>query len=144
MWNNGAFFYNRYVNNLGSANITNVYNKTVIVNNTTINNVSYNGGPGGITAKPTPVQLAAAKEAHIEPTPLQIQHEHAASATPALFASKNHGLPPVAATAHPADLKGPGAIPAKAAGQMPPQPASLWTFKIRTDSTAWPKPSAQL
>ena len=30
-WNNGAYFYNRYVNNIGNVpNITNVYNTTVI------------------------------------------------------------------------------------------------------------------
>ena len=34
--------------NVSSTHITNVYvNKTVIVNNTTVNNVSYNGGAGG-------------------------------------------------------------------------------------------------
>ena len=55
-WNNGAFFYNRSVNNITNVtNITNVYNKTVI-NNVTINNVSYNGGNGGITARPTPAE----------------------------------------------------------------------------------------
>jgi len=43
-WNNGGFFYNRSVNNV--TNVTNVYTKTVIVNNVT-NNVSYNGVSGG-------------------------------------------------------------------------------------------------
>ena len=47
-WNNGAFFYNRSVNNITNVtNITNVYNRTV-VNNITVNNVSYNGGNGGL------------------------------------------------------------------------------------------------
>jgi hypothetical protein len=36
------------VNNVNVTNIHNVYNKTVI-NNTTINHVSYNGGNGGIS-----------------------------------------------------------------------------------------------
>jgi hypothetical protein len=45
-WNHGAFFYNRSVNNVSNVtNITNVYNKTV-VNNVTVNNVSYSGGRG--------------------------------------------------------------------------------------------------
>src|SRR5271168_3354123 len=44
-WNNGAFFYNRSVNNV--TKVTNVYTKTVIVNNT-VNRVSYNGGAGGL------------------------------------------------------------------------------------------------
>src|ERR1022692_2743660 len=44
-WNNGAFNYNRSVNNVNVTNITNVYSKTVI-NETTVNHVSYNGGEG--------------------------------------------------------------------------------------------------
>ena len=34
-WRGGAFFYNRSVNNFSNVQITNVYNKTVVVNNTT-------------------------------------------------------------------------------------------------------------
>ena len=44
-WRDGAFFYNRSVNNISNVSITNVYNKTVVVTNVT--NVSYNGGAGG-------------------------------------------------------------------------------------------------
>src|SRR6266567_3394994 len=54
-WRNGAFFYNRSVNNV--TNITNVYNKTVIVNET-VRNISYNGGAGGTTARPTAAEEA--------------------------------------------------------------------------------------
>src|SRR2546430_2420404 len=39
-WRNGAFFYNRTVNNISNVStITNVYSKTVIINNKT--NVSF-------------------------------------------------------------------------------------------------------
>ena len=41
-WNNGAFYYNRSVNNVNVTNIHNVYNKTVI-NNNRVNYASYNG-----------------------------------------------------------------------------------------------------
>ena len=51
-WDGGHFFYNRSVANVNVTNIHNVYNTTV-VNNTTINRVSYNGGNGGINARPT-------------------------------------------------------------------------------------------
>jgi hypothetical protein len=108
-WNNGAYFYNSSVNNVSNANITNVYNQTVVNNNT--NNVSYNGGTGGTTAQPTAQELAAAKERHVGPTPLQVQHVQAASKDPAFFASKNHGVPAVAATARPGVFKGPGVVP---------------------------------
>ena len=54
-WDNDHFFYNRSVTNVNVTNIHNVYNTTVI-NNTTVNRVSYNGGNGGINARPTPEQ----------------------------------------------------------------------------------------
>ena len=47
-WENGHFFYNRSVNNVNVTDIHNVYNTTVI-NSTTVNRVSYNGGNGGIS-----------------------------------------------------------------------------------------------
>src|SRR2546423_488038 len=48
-WRGGEFFYNRSGTNVNVTNITNVYNKTVIVNNHTP--VPYNGGQGGIGAR---------------------------------------------------------------------------------------------
>jgi hypothetical protein len=106
-WNNGAFNYNSSVTNIGGAHITNVYNKTVVENHTT-NNVSYNGGPGGTTAKPTPEELAAAKEPHTPPTGAQESHQKAASTNKALFSKNNHGKPPIAATERPGEFKGAG------------------------------------
>jgi hypothetical protein len=61
-WTNGAFFYNRSVNNV--RDVTNIYNKTVVVNSTTINNVSYNGSTGGIPARPTAQEEAATQVRH--------------------------------------------------------------------------------
>ena len=43
-WRGREFFYNRSVNNVNITNVTNIYNKTVIVNNNT--HVAYNGGQG--------------------------------------------------------------------------------------------------
>jgi len=114
-WNNGALYYNRAVNNIGNTQITNVYNRTV-VNNTTINNVSYNGGNGGTVAQPTPQQRAFAREPHTPPTPVQVQHQQAASSKHALLASVNQGRPPIAATSRPAQFSGPGVVPARNAG----------------------------
>jgi hypothetical protein len=110
-WRNGAFFYNQSVNNISNVSITNVYNKTVVVNNTT--NVSYNGGAGGTTARPTAEQLAVEKERHIAPTAEQTRNVQAAAKDPTLLLNNNHGHPTVAATAHPAQFKGPGVIAAR-------------------------------
>jgi WXXGXW repeat (2 copies) len=120
-WNNGNFFYNRTVNNVTNVSITNVYIKNVTVNQT-INNVSYNGGAGGIVAQPRPEELAIAREAHVAATPVQLQHVQAATKDRSLFASTNHGAPPIAATMNPGVLKGSGVVPAKASGSAHPQP----------------------
>ncbi len=122
-WDNGHFFYNRSVTNVNVTNIHNVYNTTVINNNTTINRVSYNGGEGGVTARPTPEQETAARERHIDPVPAQTQHRDAARSNPQLRASVNHGKPEVAATAKPGDFRN-GVVKAKSAGgAYTPHPA---------------------
>src|SRR5579883_1196388 len=88
-WQNNVFFYNRSVTNVNTTVITNVYNKTVIVNNTNIKNVSFNGGSGGIQAKPTQTDLLAAKDQHIAPTQDQLNHVKLASQNKDLRASVN-------------------------------------------------------
>jgi len=116
-WRDNHFFYNRTVNNVNVTRVTNVYNTTVINNNTTtVNRVSYNGGPGGITARPTATEEAAAREKHIEPTPSQMQHETLAKSNPQLRASVNNGRPSIAATAKPTEFKGNGVVAATHAG----------------------------
>ncbi len=71
-WDHGHFYYNRAVNNVNVTNIHNVYNTTVI-NDTRVTRVSYNGGNGGIDARPTAAQEAAAREKHIPPVSAQTQ-----------------------------------------------------------------------
>jgi len=83
-WNRGNFVYNR-----------------TVINNVTVNRVSYNGGNGGIMARPNAEEQAAAHEPHRNATDLQSMHEHAASTNRAFLASVNHGAPRVTATAHP-------------------------------------------
>jgi hypothetical protein len=111
-WNGSHYFYNRSVNNVTNVNITNVYNKTVVVNRATA--ASYSGGPGGVQARPTPEQLAAQREPHVQATPVQLQHIQTAQANRSLFASANHGAPPIAATGRPAQFSGPGVVRAQA------------------------------
>ena len=114
-WRGGRFFYNTAVMHVDTVHITNVYvNRTVIVNNNT--HVAFNGGQGGVSARPSPQQEAYAHETHRPPVAAQTQQEHAASQNRALFASTNHGRPAVAATARPGEFSGRGVVAAKAAG----------------------------
>jgi len=94
-WDNGHFFYNRAVMNIDVTNIHNVYNTTIEHN--TVNRVSYNGGQGGLTARPTPGEQAAANERHIPPVSAQTQHVQTARSDPQSRASVNHGNPPTKA-----------------------------------------------
>jgi hypothetical protein len=110
-WRGGNLYYNRTVNNLGNVHVTNVYSKAV-VNNVTVNHISYNGGSGGIQASPTAAQRAAANERHIEATAQQTQHMQSARNEPALRASVNHGRPAIAATARAGQFNGPGVVAA--------------------------------
>ena len=87
-----------------------------MVNNNTYNRVSYNGGPGGVTATPTAAEQAADREKRIGAVAAKTQHLDAARANPELRASANQGRPPIAATPKPTDFKGSGVVPAKAAG----------------------------
>ena len=122
-WQNGAFFYNRSVNNVSNVtNITNVYNQSV-GNAPGVNNVSYNGGNGGISRQPTSEERAAASGRHIPPTTEQTQHQHAASTNQALRASVNHGKPAIAATSKPGVFSGGGVVAAKAAAPYHPAAA---------------------
>jgi YXWGXW repeat-containing protein len=113
-WQGGRMYYNRSVNNINNVNITNVYNKTV-VNNVTVNRISYNGG-NGVHAQPTPEQIAAAREPHIQPTAQQRQHVELARRDMTLHASQNQGRPPIAATPKPAAFTGAGVVSARQGG----------------------------
>ncbi len=114
-WDNGRFFYNRSVNNVNVTRIHNVYNVTV-VKHVTVNRISYNGGQGGINARPRPEDEAAAHERHLPPERLQTQHVQEARSDRQLRASVNKGRPPIAATPRPAAWHDHDVVKAKAAG----------------------------
>jgi hypothetical protein len=117
-WDGGHFFYNRAVVNVNVTNIHNVYNTTV-VHNTTVSRVSYNGGNGGLTTRPTAEEEAAERDRHVAPVAAQTEHAEAARNDPQQRASVNHGRPEVAATARPGEMKGAGAVPAREAEEHP-------------------------
>lgn len=110
-WRDRHFYYNRTVNNVNITNVR-VYNKTVI-NNVTVNRISYNGGRGGINARPNREQETWDRERHFEATNLQRNHERDAGRHRGFLASQNHGRPDVAATSRPGEFHGPRVVPAR-------------------------------
>jgi len=121
-WDNGRFFYNRSVTNVNITNIHNVYNTTVNVRNDT--RVSYNGGNGGINARPTSREEAAMRGRHLPPAAVQTQHVQAARSNRELRASVNQGRPPIAATPRPGEFSGRGVVKAREAGAPYHPPAN--------------------
>ena len=115
-WDDGRYFYNDAANKLGAVHVANVYSEKV-VNNTTINRASFNGGEGGIAAKPTNQELLAEKEPHVPASKLQVDHARASSMRGEQFVSTNQGKPAIAATTRPGEFQGKGVVPAKAAGK---------------------------
>src|SRR5215813_3418929 len=111
-WDNGVFIYNRTVNNFGNVTITHVYEKTVYVE-PGASRVSFNGGSGGTTVRPTQEEQVATHEQHVAAVPSQLQHERTASENKALLASENHGTPTIAATTKPGEFAGKGVVAAK-------------------------------
>ena len=111
-WRDRHFYYNRTVNNVNITNV-HIYNKTVI-NNVTVNRISYNGGHGGIDARPTHDQERWSREHHFEPTHMQRDHETGAGRNREFLATENHGRPSVAATSRPGEFHGPRVVPARA------------------------------
>ena len=113
-WRGSQFYYNRSVTNINTTNITNVYNRTV-VNNVNITRVSFNGGAGGVQARPTAAQQAAQHERHLGLTPVQRQQEQSARGNSSLRAATNGGHPAIAATPRAGVFAGQGIVAARGA-----------------------------
>ncbi len=113
-WRGRDFYYNRSVTNVSVTNVTNVYNRTVIVKNE--NRVSYNGGQGGLNARPSPQEERFAHERHTAALSVQSEHERSAIRNRENFAAQNHGRPAIAATARPGDFSSHSVVPARNAG----------------------------
>ncbi len=121
-WEGGAFSYNSSVNNFGGNHVSNSYNERVAGGN--VSRASFNGGTGGVQARPTAAEEAVGREQHVAPTAEQTSHAEAARADPAFRASVNHGRPAVAATARPGQFAGQGVAQAKGGGRGAARPAA--------------------
>ena len=100
-WNRGYFSYNTAVMHVDTTIIHNTYIDRTVIHETTINHVSYNGGRGGLNARPTAAQEAAAHQKRFDARPEQLQQERIARQDKSNFASENHGRPAYAATTKP-------------------------------------------
>jgi len=111
-WHGHDFMYNRACSNVRNINVTNVYNRT-IVNNGPVTRVSFNGGAGGVTARPSRTELVAVHDRHVAFTTGQRQQENMARANDSLRASVNGGHPAIAATPRPGAFTGHGVVAAR-------------------------------
>jgi hypothetical protein len=119
-WDHDRFYYNRAVSNVNVTMIHNVYEQRVT--NVTVNRVSYNGGNGGVSARPTPREQSFASQRHVAPVSAQMQHAQEARGNRDLRASANHGKPPVAATERPGAFSGHVATAKEAGAPYNPPP----------------------
>ncbi|MGA2714847.1 MAG: hypothetical protein ABSG41_17235 [Bryobacteraceae bacterium] len=126
-WNSGRVYYNRSFTNVNGGHVRNVYNYPAPANNRT--SISYNGGQGGINARPIAAELAAARGPRVPPVSAQVQHAREASTNRAQFAAVNRGRPQTLAAARPlaTSYSAPAARPPAEAlrpGGRPMQPAA--------------------
>jgi hypothetical protein len=120
-WNGGHFFYNTTITRVNVNVIRNVYVHPVRINNVVIsgrigNRVSFNGGRGGVVARPLPAETRVLQEKRIPPMTTQVQAQHAAAGNRQQLFSQNQGRPAVAVDARPIakDRVLPAAVPARA------------------------------
>jgi hypothetical protein len=148
-WQGGQFFYNTSVMNVNTTVIHNTFHKTVI-KTTNVSRVSFNGGSGGVKARPTAAEEKYASERHIPPTTEQARQQQSAASDRSLRASVNHGKPPVAATAKSGDFKtgvvaaragSPGRNTNRAAAEKKPITRPNHETIVKKESKPSPKPA---
>ena len=81
-WQGDRFYYNTAANDIADASMSNVYRQAVIERGAP-GRASYNGGEGGVSARATAAELAAAQDPRTPPTLLQEQQARMAQSNPA-------------------------------------------------------------
>lgn len=105
-WEHGVFAYNTAVWHVNTVVIHNTYIDRTVIHERDVNRVSFNGGRGGVDARPTRDEERWAQERHVEATHEQAEHEHAARSDRSFLASENHGHPAVAASTRAGEFRG--------------------------------------
>lgn len=97
-WEGGHFAYNTAVVNVNTTVIHNTYVDRTVINNVNVGtHTSFNGGAGGIQARPSAQEAMAEHENHVAPTAEQQSHVQLAARDRSNFASANGGRPQHAA-----------------------------------------------
>jgi hypothetical protein len=105
-WRGRDFYYNRAVNNINITHIHNTYINRTVINHGHGSRVSYNGGRGGLSARPDARQRDWANQRHLQPTPMQARQRDTAMRDPAQRFKSNRGRPAVFATQHAGNFQG--------------------------------------
>ncbi len=96
-WVGNSFAYNTAVVNVNRTVIRNTYVDKTVINRNGYSRTSFNGGTGGIQARPSTQESAYSRENHVAPTASQQSHRQNAAAERGNFASVNGGHPQNAA-----------------------------------------------
>jgi hypothetical protein len=138
-WRGGRLFYNRSANNFGGVRIATTFSRALTPR--TRSRVSFNGGRGGLTVKPTSAEMAATRGRHVNATAAQVQRVHASAANPAFrSASVGHGRATAAVAAmhrtaqHGAPARGPAAAGRPARGAMTGRASPAGRATARTET----------
>jgi hypothetical protein len=94
-WRGREFYYNRSIANVEDVQV-NTYERSMQFSTS---RVMFNGGAGGIVARPSACEMQVAHDRHIDFTAEQSRHEQEALHNNAMRASVNGGRPSPAATA---------------------------------------------
>ena len=133
-WNHGSLSYNRAVTNVNTTTARNIYDSPVPNNRG--DRISYNGGRGGIDARPTPQELAVVRDPRTPPVATQVEHARQASANRAQFATAGRAQPAALAAARPLTT------PYQAPAARPPAAAMRAAEAARTQTPAQPNQRA--
>ena len=92
-WEGGRFAYNTAVVNVNTTVIHNTYIDRTVINHNTYSRTSFNGGNGGVQARPSSQEASYSRESHVAPTVAQQSHFATAGADRGNLASVNGGRP---------------------------------------------------
>ncbi|MGB8964404.1 MAG: YXWGXW repeat-containing protein [Candidatus Cybelea sp.] len=99
-WIGRNFTYNTAITNVNRTVIHNTYRDVTVINQNNHVRTSYNGGRGGIQARPTSYEAASRNQGRA-PTTEQKYHEQTAGTDRNHLATVNHGYPRTTAVSHP-------------------------------------------